>query len=46
MRHVGGCSCRGEDRRLGEVDDVFGVTILSNIVGRRLAVNRGTKVVG
>ena len=36
----------GEDRRLGEVDHVFGVTFLSIIVGRRLAVNRGTQVVG
>ena len=46
MRHERGCSCSGEDRRLGEVDHVIGVTFLFIIVGRRVAVNRRTKVVG
>ena len=44
--HGGGCRRCGEDRRLGEVDHVLGVTFILLIVGRGLEVDRGTQVVG
>ena len=46
MRHGGGCIRSGKDRRLGEVEHIFGVTFLLLIVGIGLEVDRGTNVVG